>query len=67
MAEVRFEMPVAFRDFDDFDLKMMRPTFTDHHIDDAKRERVRQALQPHLGPDGARFQRPMHVRLLRRG
>jgi hypothetical protein len=27
---------------------------------------VRAAFEPHCGPDGAHFQRPMHVRLLRR-
>jgi hypothetical protein len=45
---------------------MMRPTFADHRIDDAKLEQVRAAFMPHVGPDGAHFVRPMHVRLLRR-
>lgn len=66
VAEVRFAMPLRFRDFADFEVRMMRPTFADHRIDDAKRARVEAALAPHLGPDGARFERPMHVRLLRR-
>lgn len=61
-----FDMPVQFRDFDDFEQRMMRPTFADHAIDDAKRAAVRAALQPHLGPGGAHFLRPMHMRLLRR-
>jgi ubiquinone/menaquinone biosynthesis C-methylase UbiE len=66
VAERRFEMPVSFKSFDDFDLRMMRPTFADHRIDDAKLAAVRAAFKPHLGAGGARFQRPMHVRLLRR-
>ena len=66
VAERRFDMPVAFKDVADFEQRMMRPTFAEHHIDEAKLEAVRVALQPHLGPQGARFQRPMHVRLLRR-
>jgi ubiquinone/menaquinone biosynthesis C-methylase UbiE len=65
-AERRFEMPVRFRDFADFEQRMMRPTFADHRIDDAKLAAVRAAFEPHVGGDGARFTRPMHVRLLRR-
>jgi ubiquinone/menaquinone biosynthesis C-methylase UbiE len=65
VAERRFEMPVHFTDFADFEQRMMRPTFADHRIDDAKIAAARVAFEPHVGPDGARFNRPMHVRLLR--
>jgi hypothetical protein len=58
-------MPVHFKDFDEFERRMMRPTFADHRIDEAKLAATRALFQPHLGPDGAHFQRPMHVRLLR--
>lgn len=66
VAERRFEMPVRFRDFADFERRMMRPTFADHHIDEAKLAAARAAFEPHVGAEGARFTRPMHVRLLRR-
>lgn len=66
VAERWFDMPVHFSDFDDFEQRMMRPTFTDHAIDDTKLAQVRCAFEPHSGRDGARFLRPMHVRLLRR-
>ena len=66
VAERRFEMPVSFKGFEDFELRMMRPTFADHRIDDAKIAVVRAAFEPHMGAGGARFLRPMHVRLLRR-
>jgi len=66
VAERRFEMPVRFKDFDDFEQRMMRPTFADHHIDDAKLAAARAAFAPHCGDEGATFTRPMHVRLLRR-
>jgi SAM-dependent methyltransferase len=66
MADVRFETPVHFPDFATFEARMMRPTFADHRIDDAKLERVRAAFEPHCGPDGARFVRPMLARLLRK-
>jgi SAM-dependent methyltransferase len=67
VSERRFDVPVHFKDFADFEQRMMRPTYADHRIDDAKLAAVRAALEPHVGPDGgARFTRPMHVRLLRR-
>ncbi len=66
VAEHRFQMPVHFSSFDQFAARMMYPTFADHQIDEAKTARVRAAFQPHMGPDGAHFSRPMHVRLLRR-
>ncbi|WP_374669052.1 class I SAM-dependent methyltransferase [Ramlibacter sp.] len=65
-AERRFDMPVRFRDFSDFEQRMMRPTFADHHIDDSMLARVAERYAPHQGADGAAFERPMHVRLLRR-
>ncbi len=66
VAVRRFEMPVHFRHFEDFEQRMMRPTFADHAIDDAKLAAVRRAFEPHCGTHGAHFKRPMHVRLLRR-
>ena len=66
VAERRFEMPVRFSDFAEFDRRMMRPTFADHHIDDALQARVAAAFAPHCTAEGARFVRPMHVRLLQR-
>lgn len=62
----RFEMPVRFRDFAEFEQKLMRPTFADHQIDAAMTAAVRAALAPHAGPDGYAFSRPMRVRLLER-
>lgn len=65
-AERRYLMPVHFSDFADFERKLMRPTFADHRIDDAMLARVAARYAPHQRADGARFVRPMHVRLLRR-
>lgn len=66
VAERFFEMPVRFTDFADFELRMMRPTFADHRIDDAKLAEVRSAFEPHMKADGAHFTRSMHVRVLRK-
>lgn len=65
-AERRFVMPAHFHDFADFEQRMMRTTFADHAIDEALLARVQVAFAAHAGPAGARFERPMHVRLLRR-
>lgn len=66
VAERFFEMPVSFTDFADFEQRMMRPTFADHRIDDAKLAEVRAVFAPHMKAEGAHFTRPMHVRVLRR-
>lgn len=65
VADRRFETSVQFRDFDDFEERMMRATYHDHRIDEARHAAVRTAFERHLEPEGARFTRPMHVRLLR--
>lgn len=66
VAERRFEMPVHFKNFNDFELRMMRPTYADHRLDETKIEQVRTTFLPHCGTDGAHFTRPMHVRLFQR-
>ena len=45
---------------------MLDVTFAERHLDGELRERVRARFEPHMGPGGAHFQRPMHVRLLRK-
>ena len=66
VAERRFEVPVRFADFADFERRTIRVTFADRQVDAAQLAAIRAAFEPHVGPDGARFTRPMHVRLLRR-
>ena len=67
VAERRFATPVAFRDFADFEQRLMRPTFADHHLTEARIAEVRAAFEPLAASDASvRFVRPMHVRLLRR-
>jgi ubiquinone/menaquinone biosynthesis C-methylase UbiE len=66
LAERRFALPRRFASFDEFEQRSMRPTFADHGITDEMVARVRALFLPHLGPDGARFEQPMHVRVLRK-
>ncbi|ODU10216.1 MAG: methyltransferase type 11 [Rubrivivax sp. SCN 71-131] len=64
VLERRFDAPVHYRDFADFERRMIDVTFAEHHLDDATRAAVRARFQPHRGADGAAFTRPMHLRLL---
>ncbi|MFP5399092.1 MAG: class I SAM-dependent methyltransferase [Gammaproteobacteria bacterium] len=66
VLERHFDVPVHFRDFADFERRMVDVTFAERHLDDATRAAVRARFEPHLGADGAAFTRPMHLRLLRR-
>ncbi|MBQ0930784.1 class I SAM-dependent methyltransferase [Ideonella alba] len=66
VSEHRFAQAVAYPDFDSFEQRMMRPSFADHRLTPELIAAVRQRFEPHCGPQGARFVRPMHVRLLRR-
>jgi SAM-dependent methyltransferase len=66
LHDYRFDTPVHFDDFADFEKRMMRPTFADHQLDEAKIAEVRAAFEPNCTPAGADFKRPMRVRLLRR-
>ncbi len=66
LAERRFDMPVHYADFNEFEQRMMRPTFADHALTDELIQCVSVAFAPHCGPQGADPVRPMHVRLLRR-
>lgn len=66
VTERRFAQAVSYRDFDEFEQRMMRPSFAQHDLSDAVVARVRSTFEPHMGPEGARFVRPMQVRLLRR-
>jgi SAM-dependent methyltransferase len=66
VAEHWFESSVRFKDFADFERRMMQATYHDHRIDETLHSRVRSAFEAHADSAGAvHFVRPMHVRLLR--
>lgn len=66
VIDLSFQTSVHFADFAEFEQRLMRPSFADHQIDEAKLAQVQAAFAPHCGPDGAHFVRPMRVRLLRK-
>ncbi len=65
-TEHRFAMPVWFRDFAEFEQRMLHPTYAERAIDAATLQQLRERFEAVLGPQGVSFTRPMHVRLLRR-
>jgi SAM-dependent methyltransferase len=66
VGEITFDIPVAFQDFADFDRRIVQVTFADHRLDAELQRRTRLAFERHMGPDGARFLRPMRVNWLRK-
>ncbi len=65
--ERRFAVPSRFADFAAFEQRMICQTYSDHQLDLATMVEVRRRFEAHSGSDGAVFEQPMHVRLLRRG
>lgn len=66
VAERRFDMPVRFESFEQFEQRMMRPTFKDHHLTADLIERTRAVFERYADASGLTSTRPMHVRCLRR-
>jgi SAM-dependent methyltransferase len=66
--ERRFDVPVSFDSFADFEKRMIRTTFADHDVNDEQLARIRDAYAGQAGGTGPlKLTRPMHVRLLRSG
>ena len=61
-----FAQVVRFADWPDFARRMLYPSFVELQITSAIEARVKTAFEAQCGPEGVRFMRPMHVRLLRR-
>lgn len=64
--EVVFETPLHFRDYDDFDRRIVQATHADHNLAPAMARQVREHFQRHMGEDGARFVRQMRINFLSR-
>ena len=66
VSEVFFDMPVRYRDFAEFEQRLIAITYLDHQLDAATLAAVRERFAPHMTPTGAYFERPMRVNLLRK-
>jgi len=64
--EIFFETPVHYRDFAEFEQRMIGVTFVTHRLDAATLAAVQARFEPHMTADGAHFVRPMRINLLRR-
>ena len=66
VSETLFEMPVHYRDFAEFERRMIGVTYLTHSLDATTWQALRARFEPHMGVDGAHFVRPMRVHLLRK-
>ncbi len=66
VSQRHFSVPMHFDDFAQFEKRMVQQTYADHRLGADTLARVRQTFEAHLGPQGAKFLQPMHVRLLQR-
>jgi len=66
LSETHFDVPVQYRDFADFEARMIGVTYADHRLDASTLQQVRARFEQHMSADGAHFVRPMRVNLLRK-
>ncbi len=66
VSETFFDVPVHYRDFAEFEQRMIGVTYQNHRLDAATLAAVRARFEPHMTPDGAHFVRPMRVNLLKK-
>jgi len=66
LSETLFNVPVVYRDFAEFEARMIGVTYANHQLDGMTLRRVQERFAPHMTADGAHFERPMRVNLLRR-
>jgi len=64
--EIFFNSPGHFRDFSEFEARMLNVTHTEHRIDDALYQQIRTTFERHMTADGADFLKPSRVDLLRK-
>lgn len=65
-AEVFFQVPGVYPDWETFARRFIHVTHTRHELSDALYAEVKQAFERHLGADGAHFLKPHRVDILRR-
>jgi len=66
LAEQRFfNTRNDFEDFADFEDKVLGVTHTEHNLGPELHQTVRETFEQYMGPEGARFEMPIRVDLLR--
>jgi len=65
VSETFFNSPMHFDDFADFENKILGATHTDHSLSPELHAAVKTKFETHMTPDGANFQMPIRIDLLR--
>lgn len=66
-SETFFNAPMHFDDFADFDRMILQVTHSDHSLAPDLFQAVKAKFESHITPDGANFQMPIRIDLLKKG
>jgi len=66
IEQIFFLSPTQYKNFEEFEARILKVTHTDHRLDSNLFEKVRERFTEHMTAQGARFLNPMRVDLLRR-
>jgi ubiquinone/menaquinone biosynthesis C-methylase UbiE len=66
VAQTFFLAPVGYKSFADFEQKVINVTHTEHRLSNQLHQQVRAKFEGHMTEDGARFEAPFRVDLLRK-
>ncbi|MCP4284902.1 MAG: class I SAM-dependent methyltransferase [Gammaproteobacteria bacterium] len=66
ITQIFFDTPGYFRNFSEFESRMLNVTHTEHQIDAELNQRIRDAFERHMTPQGANFLKPSRVDLLKK-
>jgi len=66
VKEVFFNTPMFFKNFEEFESKVIKVTHTNHQLKGDVYEKTRQQFSLNMRPDGAHFLLPIRVDLLKR-
>lgn len=64
--EVVFDTSLHFRDYEDFDRRIVQATHADHALSQELAREVREHFERHMGKGGARFMRQMRINFMSR-
>ena len=64
--ETFFNSPMHFENFEEFENNTIRATHSDHDLEEALYDLVKQRFEQHVGDDGAHFLMPIRVDLLQK-
>lgn len=62
--EIFFNAPRHYKNFEDFENRLIKVTHSDHNLPEGLLEKVRQQFSQHMSADGADFVTPIRVDLL---